>query len=215
MIRIAIVDDEALVREGLVALLSLMPEVEVVAQGEDGQAALRITEQLSPDILLLDVRMPGMNGVAVTRKIATCNPETRVVLLSTFPNDQYVIEGLRAGARGYLLKRTSSTRLRAALHSVMNGEAIIDPGVTDRVIAHLKPDQQETTPCLSERLTARERQVLALLVEGAANAEIADALGISPGTVKNHISHILSKLGARDRTHAARLAVEWGLLLHE
>lgn len=210
--RIAIVDDEALVRQGLAALLTLMPEVEVVAQGGNGQEAISIYEQFTPDILLLDVRMPGMNGVAVTRRLLARHPQARVLLLSTFPHDEYVIEGLRAGARGYLLKRAPAEQLRATLHKVMDGEAVIDPAVTDRVIAHLQSAQETGAPQLHERLTQRERQVLALVAQGAPNTAIAAELGISEGTVKTHISHILSKLGARDRAHAVRLAVEWGLL---
>ncbi len=209
-VRVAIVDDETLIREGLAALLSLMPEVEVVAQGSSGQEALRIAEEQVPDVLLLDVRMPGMNGVAVTRRLHARNSPVRVLLLSTFPHDEYVIEGLRAGACGYLLKRTDSDGLLAAIQTVARGESVIDPAVTGRVIAHLREGQE--VPVFHERLTDRERQVLALLAEGASNAEIAARLGVSEGTVKNHVSHILGKLGARDRAHAARLAVEWGLL---
>ena len=213
MIRVAVVDDETLIREGLAALLALMPEVEVVAQGSNGQEALRIAEEYTPDVLLLDVRMPGMNGVAVTRQWRARNSPARVLLLSTFPHDEYVIAGLRAGARGYLLKRTDSERLLAAIQAVAAGEAVIDPAVTGRVIAHLQ--EGEEAPVFHERLTDRERQVLRLVVEGASNAEIAARLGVSEGTVKNHVSHILGKLGARDRTHAARLAVEWGLLYED
>ncbi|RME89748.1 MAG: DNA-binding response regulator [Anaerolineae bacterium] len=210
MIRVAVVDDEALIREGLAALLSLMPDVDVVAEGGDGRAALHIAEEYTPDILLLDVRMPGMNGVAVTRELRARCPQVRVLLLSTFPHDEYVIEGLRAGACGYLLKRIDSERLLQALRAVMAGEAVIDPAVTGRVIAHLQEGAKDVR--FHERLTPREHQVLALLAEGASNAEIAGRLHITEGTAKNHVSHILAKLGARDRAHAARLAVEWGLL---
>jgi len=135
-----------------------------------------------------------------------------VLLLSTFPHDEYVIEGLRAGARGYLLKRAPLEQLRDALHAIMAGKSVIDPAVTERVIAHLREDESAAAPRLHERLTRRERQVLALVAEGAANPAIAAALEISEGTVKIHISHILAKLGVHSRAHAARLAVEWGLL---
>jgi DNA-binding NarL/FixJ family response regulator len=212
MIRVVLVDDEALVREGLAALLALTPDVEVVAQGKTGQEALRVYYQFTPDILLLDVRLPGMNGVAVTRQLLARHPQARVLLLSTFPHDEYVIEGLRAGARGYLLKRAPLDQLRAALHTIMAGEAVIDPAVTERVIAHLREGGQDAAPRLHERLTRREREVLTLVAQGASNTAIAARLGISEGTVKTHISHILAKLGAHSRAHAARLAVEWGLL---
>ena len=213
MIRVAIVDDETLIREGLAALLALMPEIQVVAQGSNGQEALRIAEQYSPDVILLDVRMPGINGVAVTRWLREHHSPVRVLLLSTFPYDKYVIEGLRAGASGYLLKRTDPDRLLDAIRAVAAGKSVIDPAVTEQVIAHLR--KGEGMPVFHERLTDRERQVLRLVVEGASNAEIATILGVSEGTIKNHVSHILGKLGARDRTHAARLAIEWGLLYEE
>ncbi len=156
--------------------------------------------------------MPGMNGVAATREICARHPTTRVIVLTTFDDDEYVFESLRAGAAGYLLKDADPDYLAAAIRAVHAGDSILDPAVTEKVID--RATRADTEPVLTERLTPRERDVLDQLAKGATNAEIAEQLCLAEGTVKNHVSHILSKLGARDRTHAVRLAVEWGLL-HE
>jgi DNA-binding NarL/FixJ family response regulator len=211
MIRVAVVDDETLIRESLAALISLSPEFEVVAQGANGDDALQIAAWQRPDVMLLDVRMPGANGVATAREIHAHYQSIKVIMLSTFPHEAYVIEGLRAGAKGYLLKSIDSDKLLEAIRAAHAGKSVLDPSLTDKVIEHIKKEVP-TIPQFHERLTQREREVLALLAEGASNAEIANRLHISKGTAKNHVSHILAKLCARDRAHAARLAIEWGLL---
>jgi len=210
-IRVAVVDDQRLIREGLASLLTLMPDLEVVSQAADGREALELVAEQSPDVVLMDVRMPGMNGVAATREIRTRYPHVRVIVLTTFDNDEYVFEALRAGASGYLLKNADPDHLAAAIRAVHTGDSVLDPAVTEKVIRRAARTGPERAT-LTERLTPRERQVLRLMTEGMTNAEIAARLVLSEGTVKNHVSHILGKLKARDRAHAARLAVEWGLL---
>ncbi len=210
-IRVAVVDDQTLIREGLAALLAMQTDIQVIGQASDGRAALELVAARAPEVVLMDVRMPGMNGVAATREIRARFPETRVLVLTTYPDDDYIFEALRVGASGYLLKNTGPDELTAAIRAVHAGEMVLDPAVTQKVIQRATYADQEE-PVITERLTKRESEVLGLLAEGASNAEIAERLSLARGTVKNHISHILGKLGARDRTHAVRLAVEWGLL---
>ncbi len=210
-IRIVIVDDQRLIREGLAALLGLIPDLEVVGQAEDGQSALELIPKTQPDVILMDLRMPGMNGVAATREICIRHKDMRVIILTTFDNDEYVFEALSAGAAGYLLKNADPDHLAAAIRAVHRGESVLDSAVTQKVIRRAT-HPNEADPNFIERLTPRERDVLHLLADGLSNVEIAEQLVLSEGTVKNHVSHILDKLNARDRTHAARLAVEWGLL---
>ena len=193
-------------------MLALIPDLTVVGKAADGRQALALVAEHEPDVVLMDVRMPGMNGVAATREICARHPGTRVIVLTTFDNDEYVFASLRAGASGYLLKDADPDHLAAAIRAVHAGGSILDPSVTQKVIR--RATRPEAEPALTERLTPREREVLRLMAEGAANAEIAAQLCLAEGTVKNHVSHILDKLGARDRAHAVRLAVEWGIL-HE
>lgn len=210
-IRIVIVDDQTLLREGLSALLGLIPDLLVIGQAADGQQALDLVEKLHPEVVLMDVRMPGMNGVAATRQVRARHPETRVIVLTTFDDDEHVFEALQAGASGYLLKNADLDHLAAAIRAVQRGEAVLDPAVTQKVIRRAASSNMDDAT-LSERLTRREREILALIAEGLTNPEIAARLSLAEGTVKNHVSHVLEKLNARDRAHAVRLAVEWGLL---
>jgi DNA-binding NarL/FixJ family response regulator len=208
-IRIVVVDDQTLVREGLALLLEMTPGLVVVGTAAGALQVLDLVAAQSPDVVLMDVRMPGMNGVAATREIRARFPHTRVIVLTTFDDDEYVFESLRAGASGYLLKNADPDHLAAAIRAVHAGDSILDPAVAARVIRRATHADAEPVP--TERLTPREREVLRLMAHGATNAEIAARLCLVEGTVKNHVSHILSKLGARDRADAARLAVEWGL----
>ncbi len=210
-IRVAVVDDQTLIREGLASLLALVPDLTVVGQAAGGREALALVAEQSPDVVLMDVRMPGMNGVAATRQIRARYSSTRVIVLTTFDNDEYVFESLRAGASGYLLKNADPDHLATAIRAVHAGDSVLDPAVTQKVIRRATHPEQEQ-PALTERLTPRERKVLRLMAEGASNAEIAEQLCLAEGTVKNYVSHILNKLGTRGRAHAVRLAVEWGLL---
>lgn len=213
-IRVVIVDDQTLIREGLASLLAFVPELTVVGKAGDGREALALVAAQQPDVVLMDVRMPGMNGVAATREICARYPATRVIVLTTFDDDEYVFAALQAGAAGYLLKNADPRRLGEAIGAVHAGQAVLDPAVTQKVVrrlVHLGAGEPPE-PVLTERLTGQERRVLDLMATGAANAEIADGLALAEGTVKNYVSRILAKLGARDRAHAVRLAVEWGLL---
>ena len=209
-IRIAIVDDQTLIREGLAALLALIPDLEVVGMAADGRAGVALVAEQKPDVVLMDVRMPGMNGVAAAREIHSRCPHTRIIMLTTFDNDEYVFAALRVGASGYLLKNADPEYLAAAIRAVYAGDAVLDPAVTQKVIRRVAPARAE--PTLTERLTPREQEVLHLMAEGISNTEIAERLCLAEGTVKNHVTHILSKMGAQSRAHAVRLAVEWGLL---
>jgi len=206
-----IVDDQTLVREGLASLLSLTPDLEVVGKASDGAEALALVECCKPDVVLMDVRMPGMNGVAALRHLRASHPHLRVLMLTTFDDDDYLFAALKEGAAGYLLKSIDPDQLAATVRAVYRGEIALDTGVTRRVVeAALHGGASAAAPL--ERLTARELEVLRLAAQGASNQEIAELLVLTPGTVKNHLSHIFDKLGARDRIHALRLAQEWGLL---
>ncbi|GAB4176943.1 MAG: response regulator transcription factor [Coleofasciculaceae cyanobacterium] len=205
MIRILLVDDQSLIRQGLRALLELEPDLEVVGEAENGHSAIALVETLHPDIVLLDIRMPLMDGVAVTREIGQRFSETKVLVLTTFDDDEYVAQALRYGAKGYLLKDTPSEELAAAIRAVDKGYTQLGPGLVEKVIS--KTPTPPTSPPLGwEQLTPREKEVLRLIAAGASNREIAEALYISEGTVKNHVTRILSQLGLRDRTQAAIVA---------
>jgi DNA-binding NarL/FixJ family response regulator len=205
MIRILLVDDQSLIRQGLRALLELEPDLEVVGEAENGHSAIALVQALHPDVVLLDIRMPLMDGVAVTREIGQRFSETKVLVLTTFDDDEYVAQALRYGAKGYLLKDTPSEELAAAIRAVDKGYTQLGPGLVEKVIS--KTPTPPTSPPLGwEQLTPREKEVLRLIAAGASNREIAEALYISEGTVKNHVTRILSQLGLRDRTQAAIVA---------
>jgi DNA-binding NarL/FixJ family response regulator len=205
MIRILLVDDQSLIRQGLRALLELEPDLEVVGEAENGHSAIALVETLHPDVVLLDIRMPLMDGVAVTKEIGQRFSETKVLVLTTFDDDEYVAQALRYGAKGYLLKDTPSEELAAAIRAVDKGYTQLGPGLVEKVIS--KTPVPPTSPPLGwEQLTPREKEVLRLIAAGASNREIAETLYISEGTVKNHVTRILSQLGLRDRTQAAIVA---------
>ena len=214
-IRILLVDDQRLMREGLRILLELECDLEVVGEVEEGKAALEAYADLKPDVVLMDVRMPGMDGVEATWRLRERWPEARVVILTTFDDDEYVFEGLRAGARGYLLKDVSGHDLAEAVRTVAGGGALIEPSVARKVVAEfarMAPPARVPDAGLAEPLSEREREILQLMAQGLSNREIADRLILAQGTVKNYVTTILQKLGARDRTQAALRARELGLL---
>lgn len=214
-IRILLVDDQALFREGLRTLLSSQPDLEVVGEAGDGEAALREAARLRPDVVLMDLRMPLLDGVAATRRLRASQPEARVIALTTFDDDEDVFEALRAGAVGYLLKDVPSRKLFEAVRGAACGESFLQPSVAARVVAEFARLADRAVPAgapLVEPLSERECQVLRLVAAGATNREIAARLFITPGTVKNHITNILSKLGVNDRTQAAIKAKDLGLL---
>lgn len=211
-IRILLVDDQALFREGLRTLLASQRDLDVVGEAGDGEEALRQAARLQPDVVLMDLRMPLLDGVAATRRLRAMQPECRIIALTTFDDDEYVFEALRAGAVGYLLKDVSSPRLFEAIRAAARGESFLQPSVAAKVVAEFARLSAPAPTPLVEPLSDWERQVLRLLAEGATNREIASRLCIAPGTVKNHVTSILGKLGVNDRTQAALKARESRLI---
>ena len=214
-IRVLLVDDQRLMRDGLRTLLELEPDLKVVSEAEDGTTALLAYETLAPDVVLMDIRMPGMDGVEATRRMTTRWPEARVIILTTFDDDEYIFEGLRAGALGYLLKDVSGSELAEAIRTVAAGGALIEPSVARKVLAEfarLEPSARSINAGMPDPLSEREIEVLQLLATGLTNKEIAARLYLAEGTVKNYVSRILDKLGVTDRTQAALRGRELGLL---
>ena len=210
---VLLVDDQKLMREGLRVLLELEPDLEVVGEAENGAAALEAYADHQPDVVLMDVRMPGMDGVEATWRLRARWPAARVIILTTFDDDEYVFEGLRAGALGYLLKDVSGTDLAQAIRTVAGGGALIEPSVAQKVLAEfarLAPPVRAPEAGLPEPLSEREREILELLAQGLSNREIGARLSLAEGTVKNYVTAILQKLGVRDRTQAAIRAKELG-----
>jgi DNA-binding NarL/FixJ family response regulator len=215
-IRVLLVDDQALFREGLETLLSVHKDIQIVGQARNGQEAVEVAAKVQPDVVLMDVRMPILDGVRATRLLKQAQPSCRVIVLTTFDDDEYVFEALRNGAVGYLLKDVASTRLIEAIRATARGESILEPSVAAKLIAEftrvssIVPSAQMEQ--LVEPLSERELEILALIARGDSNKEIASRLFIAEGTVKNHVTHILGKLGVRDLTQAALKARELGLL---
>lgn len=211
MIRVLLVEDQTLMRQGLRTILELEPGFEVVGEAGDGQEAIDQALVLRPDLILMDIQMPRMNGVEATRQITALVPRTQVVILTTFDYDEYVFDGIKAGARGYLLKDMPAGELLATLRRVHAGESIIQPSIATRMIAEFSRRQTPAAPSV-EPLSERERDVLRLLADGLSNKEIAARLVLAEGTIKNHVSTILDKLHAANRTQAARMARDQGLI---
>jgi DNA-binding NarL/FixJ family response regulator len=214
-IRILIVDDQSLFREGLHTILSVQPEFQVVGEAANGEEALRLAALLNPDVILMDLRMPILDGVSATARLHEQCPACRVIVLTTFDDDEFVFDGLRAGAVGYLLKDVSSEKLFEAIRSAHRGEYFLLPSITAKVMAEFsrlpRPAPLDAT-FLNEPLSARELEILRLVATGASNKEIALRLVIAEGTVKNHLTSILAKLNAHDRMQAVVKARELGLI---
>jgi DNA-binding NarL/FixJ family response regulator len=213
-IRVLLVDDQALFREGLRTILSLHADIEVVGEASNGEEAINLARQFSPAVVLMDLRMPVLDGVAATRRLRSEQPGGRVIALTTFDDDENVFECLRAGAVGYLLKDAPSEKLVEAIRAAARGESFLQPSVAAKVVAEFARLSGQPKPphsALVEPLSEREREILSLIATGASNKEIANALFIAEGTVKNHVTNILGKLGVRDRTQAALKAKELGL----
>jgi DNA-binding NarL/FixJ family response regulator len=215
-VRVLIVEDQALVRQGLRTLLDLEEGIQVVGEAADGVEALERIPDLLPDVALVDVRMPRMDGMELAWRLGQEYPRVMPIFLTTFDDDEYVFEGLRAGGRGYVLKDTPSEELAAAIQKVHRGEAVLGGQITSKVIEEFGrlSKAPDTGGAGSESLSEREREVLKLVASGASNREIAKKLYITEGTVKNHISNVLRKLGFRDRTQAALYAQEHGWIEH-
>jgi DNA-binding NarL/FixJ family response regulator len=217
-IRVVLADDQRLVRESLGTLLGLLPGIDLVASASDGEEALALADEHVPDVVLMDLRMPRLDGIEATRMLHARRPEVRVIALTTFADDESVLGALRAGARGYLTKDASSEDIRHAIVSVAAGEAALDPSVQHHVLAALSTGGGKATasdataePELPDDLTPREAEVLGLIAEGLSNAEIAERLFVSPTTVKSHINHLFAKAGLRDRAQAVNYAYRTGL----
>jgi DNA-binding NarL/FixJ family response regulator len=213
LIRVLIADDDDLMRAGLVELLTADPDIEIAGQAANGREAVDRACRLAPDVVLMDVRMPDVDGIAATRELAQAAPDARVLILTTFEQDDYIFGALRAGASGFLLKRTRPEELIAAVHAVAAGDSLLSPSVTRRVIDRMA---QQPTPELADQarldgLTPREREVLVLIARGLSNREIAAVLVVEESTIRTHVKRILMKLDLRDRVQAVIFAYETGL----
>jgi DNA-binding NarL/FixJ family response regulator len=211
--RVLIADDDDLMRAGLAELLTADPAIEIVGQASTGREATEAARRLTPDVVLMDVRMPDLDGIAATRELLRTAPSARVMIVTTFEQDDYIFSALRAGASGFLLKRTRPEELIAAVHTIAAGDSLLSPSVTRRVIDRMA---QQPAPDLADRarldtLTPRERDVLELIARGLSNREIAGALVVEESTIRTHVKRILMKLNLRDRVQAVILAYETGL----
>jgi DNA-binding NarL/FixJ family response regulator len=211
--RVLIADDDALMRAGLVELLTADPELEIVGQAATGRQAVEQTRRLTPDVVLMDVRMPDLDGIAATRQLARAVPRAKVLILTTFEQDDYIFGALRAGASGFLLKRARPEELLAAVHTIAAGEALLSPSVTRRVIDRMaqQPTPEHADQAKLDALTPREREVLERIARGLSNREIAAALAVEESTIRTHVKRILMKLELRDRVQAVIFAYETGL----
>jgi DNA-binding NarL/FixJ family response regulator len=212
-VSVCLVDDQTLVRQGIRSLLELSDDIRIVGEAADGAQALVLIPQTKPDVVLLDMRMPGMSGLDVLTALAARGTVPPTIILTTFDDDQLVLAGLKAGARGYLLKDVSLEQLVDAVKAVASGGSLVQPVVTQRLLSGLERMQNEFTSLdRPDPLTERETEILRLMAGGYSNKEIANSLGVAEGTVKNHVSNILSKLGVRDRTRAVLKAFEIGIV---
>jgi DNA-binding NarL/FixJ family response regulator len=213
-VRVLVVDDQALVREGLMTLLAAAPGIEPVADAADGEQAIALCARHRPDVVLMDLRMPKLDGVEATRQIRAAQPDTEVVVLTTHADEESILDALNAGARGYLTKDAGIAEISRAVHAAADHQALLDPLVQSRLIAaaaSARPRPAPTPASLPDELTPREAEVLKLIAAGLSNAEIAATLVVSEATVKTHINHVFSKIGARDRAQAVHYAYTHGL----
>ena len=214
MLKVFVAEDEALVRGGLVALLELEPDLELAGEAADGAAAVEGVLRTHPDIVLMDVRMPALDGIEATKRILSAGSKARIVMVTTFDQDEYVYKALQAGASGFLLKALAPERLAAAIRTIASGESVLDPALTRRLIEEylVRPEPDARLAARLEDLTDREREVWLLLADGKSNAEMGSDLFLSDATIKSHVTRLLSKLGVRSRVGAVVLAYESGLV---
>ena len=209
--KVIICDDQATIRDGLKMLLTLEKDIEVVGAAEDGWEAVELTAKQRPDLVLMDLKMAGMNGIEATRQIRVKHPSVKVLVLTTYDDDKWVLDAIRAGASGYLLKDTPREELIRAVKETVQGKTFIDPTVAGKLMSRVADGQTPSSTLLTDKLTERETDVLRLLARGLSNAEIAERLFLSQGTVRNYISAVFAKLDVSDRTQAAVLAIRHGL----
>jgi DNA-binding NarL/FixJ family response regulator len=212
MIRVLICDDQDIVRQGLEVILSTSSKIEVVGAAVDGAEALDLVAELSPDVVLMDLKMPGMNGIVATQRIRDAYPEVRVLVLTTYDADEWVFDAIRSGAAGYLLKDTPREELIRAIEGTASGKTHVDPDIAGKILARAAQTTPMPGTTIVEELSERELEVLKLLARGLTNADIAERLYLSEGTVRNYVSAILAKLDVTDRTQAAVLALRYGLV---
>ncbi len=208
---VIICDDQAIIRDGLEMLLKLERDIEVVGLARDGAEAVEQVAQHQPDLVLMDLKMPGMNGIEATRRIRARYPAVRVLVLTTYDDDEWVFDAIRAGASGYLLKDTPREEVIKAVRGTVEGRSFVDPEVAGKLLSHVASQQTEPRSLITDKLTDREVDVLRVLARGFTNADIAAELHLSEGTVRNHVSAILAKLDVSDRTQAAVIAIRHGL----
>ncbi len=209
--KVLICDDQAVIRDGLELLLKLEKDVDVVGTAADGAEAVEMTLEKSPDLVLMDLKMPGMNGIEATRKIRAHHPNVKVLVLTTYDDDEWVVDAIRAGASGYLLKDTPREEIMRAIRGTLEGKAFVDPNVAGKLLSQVSSRQSQPKSILAEKLTEREMDVLRLLSRGFNNMEIAETLYLSEGTVRNHVSAIFTKLDVTSRTQAAVIAIQHGI----
>jgi DNA-binding NarL/FixJ family response regulator len=208
--RIIVADDQTAVREGLVTLLSTMPDIEVVGSAADGEEAVTLVAQLTPDVVLMDLRMPRVDGIEATRRIRAAHPSTQVVVLTTYADDESILDALRAGAIGYLTKDAARDHIRRAIEAAAAGQAVLDPAVQARLVEVARPPSSNPSQ-LPDGLTEREGEVLRLIASGQSNSQIAAQLFVSEATIKTHVNHIFAKTSSRDRAQAVAYAHQHGL----
>lgn len=209
--KVLVCDDQAIVRDGLELLLKLEAEIEVVGAAQDGAEAVEMADKFLPDLVLMDLKMPGMNGVEATRRICASHPGIKVLVLTTFDDDEWVFDAIRAGAGGYILKDTPREKVIEAIRGTLSGKSYVDPSVVGKLLQHVSSKQEEPLSVLTDKLTTREVEVLRAISHGLSNTDIAARLHLSEGTVRNHISAIFAKLDVTDRTQAAIIAIRHGL----
>jgi DNA-binding NarL/FixJ family response regulator len=209
--KVIICDDQAIVRDGLEMLLKLEPDFKVVGVAEDGAAAVEMAAKEKPDLVLMDLKMPIMNGVEATRQIRTRYPDIKVLVLTTYDDDEWVFDAIQAGASGYLLKDTPREEVVKAIRGTVTGKTYVDPSIAGKVLRQASSHQTQPASLITSQLTEREIEVLRLIAKGLNNKDISDRLFLSEGTIRNHVSAILAKLGVSDRTQAAVIAIQHGL----
>jgi NarL family two-component system response regulator LiaR len=209
--KVIICDDQTIIRDGLEMLLKLEPDIDVVGVAEDGAVAIDMVAKEIPDLVLMDLKMPIMNGVEATRQIRTKYPKVKVLVLTTYDDDEWVLDAIHAGASGYLLKDAPRDEVLKAIRGTAAGKTYLDPSVAGKVLSQASSHQTQPATLITEKLTGREIEVLRLLAKGLSNTDISDRLCLSAGTVRNHISSILAKLNVSDRTQAAVVAIQHGL----